>query len=109
MKRMLMAVALVLGLAAGVGGCTRAGSDPAVTAAATVQRTGITLCDGYADALQVGAILRRNGSLSASQIASVDRIRATMTPLCSSPVTEATLQQISTGVAQILAVFKGGA
>ena len=75
---------------------------------ATVQQSAITICTAYADALQVAAVLRRAGQLSASAISTIDGVRQQMTPACTSPVTEAGLQSLTAGLAQIVAAMKGG-
>lgn len=77
-------------------------------ASATVQQAAITICTAYADALQVAAVLRRAGQLSASAVSTIDGVRQRMTPACTSPVTEAGLQSLTAGLGQIVAAMKGG-
>lgn len=104
----LFAAFLAIGVLTACNSLTPAQPGGVSQASTVVQRSAITICTAYADALQVAAVLRRSGSLSTNAVASIERVRPQMTATCTSPVTEAGLQSLTDGLGTILAAMKGG-
>ena len=110
MKSLTYVLALLGALALSACGSLQPAQPGGVSqASAVTQQTAITVCTAYADALQVAAVLRRAGQLSASAVSTIDGVRRQMTPACTSPVTEAGLQSLTAGLGQLMAAMKGGA
>lgn len=106
MRKVFLGLALVATIALGACRGTTA-TEQQASASATIQRTGITLCQTYADTLNVLAVLRQRRIINQSTVARVDAIRVQITPVCTQPITEATLATVANGVGQLITIAKG--